>query len=359
MMPPGPAVSALRRGDKSVSVEPVAVSRPEMPESIETVIQNYGKRIDPLIEEEFPPDRYPFLSEGARYQLHTGGKRLRPALCLLTCEGLGGEAEKALPFACASEILHNLFLLHDDIEDGDRKRRDQDTVWVKFGIPNAINIGDFLAAKAYEVLLKSPVRPETLIELVKVFTDTYLVTTRGQALDINLRASENLTLEQYLEIVSLKTARYLAYNMVGGAIVAGAGKEIQDRFWEVGSCLGPAFQIQDDILDLTKNKGRGGQIGCDIAEGKPTIFLAYLLESRPEAEMRRRLVEILGKPREETTSEDIQWVIALYEETGAVEFARKKAVALARRAAELVEKIPLSNRELFVKLCRYVAERRI
>ena len=188
--------------------------------------------------------------------------------------------------------MHNVFLLHDDIEDGDKKRRNRDTLWVRFGLPNAINVGDFLLAKAYSILIKSPVREATLKELIDVFTTTYLITTRGQALDINLRASADLTQERYFEIVSLKTARYLAYNLVGGAIVAGTDQGIIDRLWEVGEALGPAFQIQDDLLDLTKGKGRGGEIGCDIREGKPTIFLAFVLEQGIDNSDTKKLLDI-------------------------------------------------------------------
>jgi geranylgeranyl pyrophosphate synthase len=330
-----------------------------MADDIRELVERYGRRIDPILEEEFPEGAYEFLSEGARYQLASGGKRLRPALCLLACEGLGGAPEAAMPFACASEILHNLFLLHDDIEDGDRTRRNRDTLWVRYGIPNAINVGDFLAAKAYGVLLKSPVPSAALLDLLQVFTDTYLVTTRGQALDINLRASADLTLEGYLEIVSLKTARYLAYNMVGGAIAAGAGPDLRDRFWKVGEYLGPAFQIQDDVLDLTEGKGRGGVIGCDIREGKPTIFMAYVLRNRQGDPDTKRLLAVLGKAREETTPDDVTWAIDFYRRSGAIAFASDRARELATEAEARLEEIPLSNRDIFTRICRFVVERAV
>lgn len=329
-----------------------------MPGDVAELVEQYGARIAPILDAEFPAGRYPFLSEGARYQLRSGGKRLRPALCLLACEGLGGNPDDALPFACASEILHNLFLLHDDIEDGDRLRRNRETLWVRYGVPNAINVGDFMAAKAYLILLESPVPPAVLKEIIRVFSETYLTTTRGQALDINLRAAEDLTVARYLEIVSLKTARYLAYNMVGGALVAGAGVETVARLWELGEALGPAFQIQDDLLDMTAGKGRGGEIGCDIREGKPTLFLAHVLGSDAGADERARLRGILAMPREETTADDVAWVIALYERTGAIEFARRTAETLAAKAEALIEDLPLGNKRVFSEIAAYVIERR-
>ncbi|HAK96722.1 MAG TPA: hypothetical protein DCM87_17445 [Planctomycetes bacterium] len=329
-----------------------------MPGDVAELVEQYGARIAPALEAEFPAGGHRFLSDGARYQLRSGGKRLRPALCLLACEGLGGNPDDALPFACASEILHNLFLLHDDIEDGDRLRRNRETLWVRYGIPNAINIGDFMAAKAYLILLQSPVSPAVLAEIVRVFSETYLTTTLGQALDINLRAAPDLTVTRYFEIVSLKTARYLAYNMVGGALVAGAATDVIARLWELGEALGPAFQIQDDLLDMTAGKGRGGEIGCDIREGKPTLFLAHVLGSDAGEEERARLCAVLATPREETTAEDVAWTIALYERTGAIEFARRTAETLAAKADALIEDLPLSNKRVFSEIARYVITRR-
>ncbi len=329
-----------------------------MPGDVAQLVEQYGARIAPILEAEFPAGAHAFLSEGARYQLPSGGKRLRPALCLLACEGLGGNPDDALPFACASEILHNLFLLHDDIEDGDRLRRNRETLWVRYGIANAINIGDFMAAKAYLILLRSPVSPAVLAEMVRVFSETYLTTTLGQALDINLRAASDLTVTRYLEIVSLKTARYLAYNMVGGALVAGAGPQVTARLWDLGEALGPAFQIQDDLLDMTAGKGRGGEIGCDIREGKPTLFLAHVLGSNVAEEERERLRATLAKPREETTAEDVAWTIALYERTGAVAFARRTAETLAAKAAACLEDLPFKNKRVFAEIARYVIARR-
>ncbi len=332
-----------------------------MKNNVIEVVKEYGERIDPLLESELSAEAYEFLSAGARYQLESGGKRLRPALCLLTCEGLREQYEKALPFACASEILHNVFLIHDDIEDGDRKRRNRNTLWVEYGIPNAINIGDFLAAKAYSILLKSDVDSVVLKRMVEVFTETYLITTQGQALDINLRADRDLSEEQYLKIVSLKTAKYLGYNFVGGALAAKAPEHVIASLWKAGGLLGPAFQIQDDLLDLTKGKGRGGEIGCDIKEGKPTIFLAHVLkhENAGSSSKTRKLLDILQKERDRTSKEEIEWVIDYYEQQGALAFARGKARQLIEQAIEQFTSLPLSNLTIFTDICHYVIERNV
>src|ERR1041384_3538244 len=176
---------------------------------VANLLKKYGGDIEGLLRDEIPEGKYRFISDGVWYQFSSGGKRIRPALCLLTCEALGGDPRRALHFALAAEILHNVLLIHDDIEDGDRVRRDRETLWAKLGIPNAINVSDFLVAKAYGIILESPLEPEIRLELLKVFSNTYQRTVEGQALDINLRGDEEFTLEKYFQIVQLKTAYYL------------------------------------------------------------------------------------------------------------------------------------------------------
>ena len=161
-------------------------------------------------------------------------KEDQAALCLITCEALGGNPDEAIHFALAIEVLHNMFLMHDDIEDGDTVRRDQPTVWVKYGIANAVNAGDYLLACAYKSILASHVTLEKKIKLLQVFTLTYGKTVEGQALDINARAAENFSVDRYMEMVQLKTGYYLACGMVGGAIVAGVSEQVVEKYGLLG-----------------------------------------------------------------------------------------------------------------------------
>ena len=201
---------------------------------IEESIKIYGAKIDELLKEIIPPQGIDYLSEPIWHHMHTGGKRVRPALCLITCEALGGNPDKAMHFALAVEIMHNMFLLHDDIEDGDTIRRDQPTVWVKYGIANAINAGDYLLACAYKSTLASPVSLEKKIRLLQVLTLTYEKTVEGQALDINARAAEDFSVDKYMEMVKLKTGYYLACGMIGGAIVSDIPEEVVEKIWMLG-----------------------------------------------------------------------------------------------------------------------------
>jgi geranylgeranyl pyrophosphate synthase len=330
-------------------------------EEIEELIKSYGYRVDKelekIIEKEVKSDFSKWLNEPIWYHMGTGGKRLRPALCLLSCELLGGDVEKALNFALACEIMHNYLLLHDDVMDGDTVRRDFPTVWVKYGVPNAINAGDYMIAKAYETILKSDLPLEKIKKLIQIFTETLIKTGEGQALDVNYRAYENLTVEKYLELAELKTGYYLICPVVGGSIVAGVPESVIKELWKLGGNLGTSFQIRDDIIDLTEGKGRGGKIGCDIKEGKPSILFAHAL-SKANSEEKKKLIKIMKKPRDETTKEDIEWVINLYKKYGTIEFAQQKAEELAEEALEIIDKIDFEKKDLIKKITEFIVSRK-
>lgn len=315
-----------------------------------------GNQIMPLLEELFPVDREDFLSAPFWHHMGTGGKRIRPALCLLCCEELGGRQEEALPFAAAVEILHNMLLVHDDVEDGDKVRRDAPTVWVKFGVENAVNLGDYMLGRAYSVIQRSPVEGNTTLRLMAAFTSAYEHTCQGQARDLNQRGKADLSVEDYLETVRLKTGDYLALGMVGGAIIAGLSAEGVDRIRELGSNMGPAFQVRDDVIDLTRGKGRGGALGNDIREGKPSILYAHALSEADTAD-RNRLLKIMRRDRPDTSDDDVQWVISLYEKLGSIEFARSTAERLVEESYETIETIPVDNKQFFRTVARFMAER--
>jgi len=326
-----------------------------VPDDISKSIARHGSRIDRLLKEFIPRRRGDFISPAIWHHFEAKGKRIRPAMCLIACEALGGDPERAIHFALAVEILHNMLLLHDDLEDGDLMRRDKPTVWVRFGMPNAVNVGDYLLAKSYEAALASRVPSETKVELLRILNRTCLQTTRGQAMDINSRGAPDFTVRKYLSMARLKTGCYLACGMVGGAIVAGARQRVLDDLWKLGDTLGPAFQIRDDLIDLTVGKGRGGRLGCDIYEGKPSILYAYAIEGgRHAAELRR----IMKKPRERTSRADVRRVIAIYEECGAIERAQAKAAELVQQALRIISRLPVKNKQAFVDLAHFMISRK-
>jgi geranylgeranyl pyrophosphate synthase len=319
-------------------------------------LEEAGNRIMPLLEEFFPKNQNDYLSDAVWHHMQTGGKRIRPALCLLCCEEMGTPSEKALNFAAAVELLHNMLLVHDDIEDGDRVRRDEPTVWVKYGIENGINVGDYMLGRAYSLIMDSPLDESTRLKLTQAFTRAYEHTCQGQAMDLNLRGTTDLSVDRYLDMVRLKTGDYLALGMVGGAIIAGIAGEGIDRIRELGSNMGPAFQVRDDVIDLTEGKGRAGAIGNDIKEGKPSILYAHAL-GEATGENRESLIDIASRDRAETTDDDVQWVISLYEKLGSLEFARSKARELVDEAFHTIDRIPVQNKSFFRNVANFMADR--
>jgi len=324
-------------------------------ESIEKILEEKGKLIEKEIEKAIPRKGIKNLNDGVWYHLDTGGKRLRPVLALVTCEALGGDINKAIIFASACELLHNWLLIHDDIEDGDTIRRGKPTVWIKYGIAHGINIGDYISEKVYELIAFSDFDDKTKIDLIKEIVETSVKTAEGQALDINLRDNNNPTEEEYQRMIELKTSWYLTLPMVGGAIIAGR-KDLVETIKKFGLKIGPAFQIMDDLIDLTKGKGRG-EIGADIKEGKRSIMVIHCISKCTEDE-KEKLFEILNRPRENTTINDVQYVKNLFEKYGSLEYAEKKARHLIKEGKEIISSLPENLRKKLEQFADYMIERK-
>lgn len=304
------------------------------------------------------------LHDGVRYALglddeNYRGKRVRPALAVLTCEALGGSRRLAMPFAAAVEMMHNFFLAHDDIEDGDETRHGRPAVWRRYGLAHAINIGDYLHARTMAVVLMSieeGVSHEKTIRLLSLLSDTLDHTVRGQARDITARGSARLTVDDYMKIVREKTGFYLAAPILGGAILAGADEPVIAAIRKFGDAVGPMYQIMDDLIDLTEDKGRG-ECGADVREGKRSFMVAHALANLDEPS-RKELCDILDRPREETTPADVDRAIALFESCGAMDAARETIDGLGRHAREATAEMPDRLRDLLLAFTEYLESRK-
>lgn len=330
-----------------------------MLEDVERVLKEKGTLIENEILKVIPRKRIKNLNDAAWYHFNTGGKRLRPVLAIMTCESLDGDVNKALPFAAACELMHNWLLVHDDIEDGDMVRRNMETVWKKYGLAHGVNIGDFMSEKVYELVLKSRelgVDNETVIRLINCIVETGVKTAEGQTRDMNLRNNNNPSEGEYMETIEGKTAYYLMMPIVGGAIIAGRDDEFVDRIKEFGLKVGPAFQITDDLLDLTQGKGRR-ETGCDIKEGKRTLMVVHC-SSKCTAAERKRLFQILNKPRKRTSSNDIQAVKELFLKYGSIEHARERANRLVGEAKELTQNVPKGFGKILRGFADYMVSRK-
>jgi geranylgeranyl pyrophosphate synthase len=329
-----------------------------MNKDVERIISEKYSLIDKEIAKVFPKETIPNLHNAVWYHLNTGGKRIRPALAIITCEALGGDTKKVLPFAAACEILHQWLLIHDDIEDKDKIRRNKETVWAKYGLAHGINIGDYMSHKVFELILNSKnygVDEKKILKLVDIIVNTAIRTAEGQSMDINLRNSSNPTEKEYMEMVKAKTSYYLTVPMVGGAIIADADEKIIKKILEYGEKIGPAFQISDDLLDLTSGKGRK-EVGRDIKEGKKSILTIHCLQ-KCGRDGRKKLLSILNKDPARTTKDEVDYVKKLFEKYGSISYAKSKAKRLAEEAKEEVKDMPHELKELLDYFADYLVER--
>ena len=256
--------------------------------------------------------RYPEsdLYAPVRYLMGLGGKRLRPALVMAACEACGGTREQAMPAALAVELFHNFTLMHDDIMDDAPLRRGHDTVHEKWDNNLAILSGDALHVMACEALLDAP--NQALPSLLKTFHRTALEVCEGQEQDMAFESREEVALDEYMEMIRLKTSVLLAASLHMGGSSARASSEALDALYEFGLHVGLAFQLQDDYLDAFGDPEHfGKQVGGDILADKKTFLLIRALEEARDGD-RSALISELGS----RTEGKVDRVLALYRKLG-------------------------------------------
>lgn len=209
------------------------------------------------------------------------GKRIRPLVVLMACQAAGDEPSRALPAAAAVELVHNFSLIHDDIEDDSPTRRHRPTLWTWAGVAQAINTGDamfILARLALLGLLETGVPATRVLWAHRVFDETCLHLTEGQYLDMSFENRARVSLQEYMAMITGKTAALLAASAQLGAITAGADTETAGHYWRYGHELGLSFQVQDDILGIWGDEAKTGKSAAsDILTRKKTLPVLYAL----------------------------------------------------------------------------------
>ncbi len=309
--------------------------------------------IDQVVADTTPA--HSSLEEMSRYHMETGGKRLRALLPLLVGEALGRAPESLVPLGAACEMLHNATLVHDDLQDGDTTRRGRMTVWNKFGVPQAINLGDAMFYYAVLLCQRLDAPPRMRQAAIHRLLASTLRVIDGQEKEFALKLRPEPTLDEYFAMVEGKTSGLFALPISGAAELCGAEPAVVAGLEEAARHMGVLFQIQDDTLDLFGDKGRE-LVGADIAEGKRSALVVHALGVL-EGSARAELVRVLDKEREATTPEEIAAAIRQLEEAGSLRFAldeirRRKEAALAvpalRGQAELAVLVE-GMCDLFVK----------
>lgn len=217
------------------------------------------------------------LYDPARYILESGGKRLRPILLLLTARALGAPLSDAMPAALAVEVFHNFTLVHDDIMDNATTRRGRETVHVKWDEATAILSGDYLMALSYDLISQVPT--VQLPQALGAYHKMVRALCEGQAMDKAFEERKDVVLDEYFKMIQGKTGALIEAVFEIGAIIGKATREEQERLVQLGAHVGRAFQIQDDLLDLTaENHKWGKKVGGDLLEGKKAYLLLRALE---------------------------------------------------------------------------------
>lgn len=251
------------------------------------------------------------LYEPVRYIMQLGGKRMRPALMLGATDMFGGDVRDAISPAIGVEVFHNFTLMHDDIMDEAPLRRGQETVHMRWNTNNAILSGDVMFVMGYQLMCK--VKPGILPQVLEVFSQTATEVCEGQQLDMDFEERNDVSIDEYIEMIRLKTSVLLAGSLKIGGIIAGASDADLEHIYLFGQDIGLAFQLRDDLLDAFGDAEKfGKQVGGDILANKKTYLLLTALQRAEGAdsdELQRLLS--LNKP-----TEKVERTLALFNKLG-------------------------------------------
>ncbi|WP_049901251.1 geranylfarnesyl diphosphate synthase [Natrinema sp. J7-1] len=327
--------------------------------------------VNDAIPEELPIKRPERLYEASRYLLDAGGKRLRPAGLLTTAEALAdveplSAAYRSFPAiddsgpidvmaaAVSVEVIQSFTLIHDDIMDDDDLRRGVPAVHEEYDLETAILAGDTLYSKAFEIMLETGAEPDRIVEALDVLATTCTKICEGQSLDVTFEERIDVSPDEYLEMVEQKTAVLYAASACLPAILLGADDETIDALYGYGLDIGRAFQIQDDVLDLTvPSEQLGKQRGSDLVENKQTLITVHAREQGVDVD---GLVDT--DDVDAVTEAEIDDAVAELEAAGSISYANETARDLVEQGKNRLEVVPDNEaRELLCELADYLIQR--
>jgi octaprenyl-diphosphate synthase len=322
--------------------------RPPSLESIRAPIEEDLASVDAVIRRRLE-SHVVLIRTIADYIVGAGGKRLRPALVLLTANALGASGPERHELAAVIEFIHTATLLHDDVVDESSLRRGRKTANAEFGNAASVLVGDFLYSRAFQMIVEIG-----SIRIMKVLADATNVIAEGEVLQLLNVHDADTDEENYLRVIRYKTATLFQAATQGGAILGGASLQAEAALAEYGMHLGTAFQLIDDVLDYSGGPHETGKnLGDDLAEGKPTLPLIRVMRAGTENERKlvRHAIEHGGKS-------DLDAVVAALHRVGALDYARARARAEADLAIARLEVLPDSAwRDSLLQLAHFSVER--
>lgn len=331
-------------------------------EVIEQIFHRYLRLVEAEIARSLQSREDTLLFRIIRYHLGldqpgSRGKRVRPVLCLLACEAVGGEAEAAAPAAAAVELVHAFTLLHDDIADQDELRRGRPAAWREWGVGQALTAGDGLYALANLCLVRldtARLGPDRALAACRCVNEAVLELCQGQQMDLSFEGRADVSVEDYLAMVVLKTGALLGAAAQVGALLGGATSEAASALGRFGRALGAAFQVRDDILGLWGDPALTGKpVGGDLLRRKRSLPVIYALSAAgPGSELSRRLLAGPAGPEEAAE------LATVMDQLGARSHAEQKAAELLAQARAELESLSLVRQreeELWQLACYLVS----
>ena len=273
----------------------------------------------------------PLVGQVARYIIGAGGKRLRPALLLLSAGALGCQDPQRFSMAAVVEFIHTATLLHDDVVDESALRRGNATANETFGNPASVLVGDFLYSRAFQMMVEAGD-----MRIMAVLADATNVIAEGEVLQLMNMHNAELDEASYLQVIRSKTAKLFEASARVGAILAGASPALEAACADYGQALGTAFQVIDDVLDYAgDSEVMGKSLGDDLREGKATLPLIAAMQrgTAPERALVRQAIE-------EGSEDKLGAVIEIVRRTGALDVARQAAGTEAVRAVAAAQQMP-------------------
>jgi geranylgeranyl diphosphate synthase type II len=293
------------------------------------------------------------LYEPARYILDGKGKRFRPMLVLFGAESISGSSKNAMPLALAVEVLHNFTLIHDDIMDNAELRHSRATVHKKWNVDTAILTGDVMHAVAFQLVLQT--KSKNLQRILALFTDSVIRICDGQAYDKAFEQRKDVSLDDYLMMISYKTGRLISASMELGGLAADATPAQAKQLRQIGELVGRAFQIQDDLLDIMAGEKSGKTLGGDLIEGKKTFLLlkALQLTKGKDHALLKSIIANKG-----IAASRVLEVKSIYERCGVIEETQAAVARDFKKAKSLVLNLPHKRgREQLIAFAELVMQR--
>ena len=307
------------------------------------------KAVDAVIRDRLYSD-VALVRQVAEYIIGGGGKRMRPALVLLSAGAMGYQGRHHHDLAAVVEFIHTATLLHDDVVDESALRRGRDTANAMFGNAASVLVGDFLYSRAFQMMVEVDEMRD-----MRVLSDATNVIAEGEVLQLMNCHDADVDEQRYLQVIRYKTAKLFEAAAQLGAILGGATLEVEQALADYGMHLGTAFQLVDDVLDYSGQEADTGKhLGDDLAEGKPTLPLIFAMRNGTPAEKAavRLAIETGGR-------DDMDAVAAAVRSTGALTYSREQAQREAGAAAAAISHLKDSvYRDALLQLCVFAVERR-